>query len=437
MSPGHRNDGRAGGRRRPLIIGGIVAAVVLVGCGTAAGVHFATRSSAPPPPATISPQQAAELRLAKAEMKQVTRALHRVRVALPVSANAPAPAYSSSIFTRPLPSHQVFAYLPYWALGGEGSVNYADFTTIAYFSLGMHADGAVEKSGLGWDDMQSQSFSSFRSAAHAARVRVLLTVATVNAAVLDSLSTHPATAAARFLANVRPLLANYNFDGVNLDLEGTNGADRAGFARFVELVAAGVHAARHSYTVAIDVYPQSASDPNSFYDVKPIGRSVDQLFIMGYDMEDPTVPSANAPLTGLGLSDVDALQTYAAVVPRSKLILGTPWYGVDWTIVKHKHLPATFDAPITLVYSQIVAGGSKPLWDPSTDTVWFRYAYHGRAHEVWFDNGVSLALKSALAAQYSIAGVGVWALGMDSGNTDLLSALVGGAPVVKLPLAAH
>jgi hypothetical protein len=413
----------------------VVAAVILVALGAVAAVHYATRSSTPPA-AQLSPSQMAELRLARAELAQVTHALARVRVALPARAGAPAPAYSSAIFTRPLPSHQVFGYLPYWALDGEGSVNYADYTTIAYFSLGIDGAGGVEKSGLGWDDMQSRSFTSFRSAAHAAHVRVLLTIATVKPAVLDSLSARPKLAAARFLATVRPLLANYSFDGVDLDLEGTNGADRAGFAHFVQLVAAGVHAGGRHYTVAVDVYPQSASDPNSFYAVKPIARSADQLFIMGYDMNDPSVPSANAPLTGSGLSDAAALQTYTDTVPRSKLILGTPWYGVDWTIVKHKHLPSTVDAPVTLVYSQIVAGGTAPRWDPASDTVWFRYRYHGRMHEVWFDNGVSLALKTALAAQYSIAGVGVWALGMDGGDADLLSALVGGAPVVKLSLAA-
>lgn len=437
MSPGQRQGRPAGGRRRALLIGGL-AALVLVGLisfGVVAVVHYVFRPGPAQPP--LTPAQLAELRLERAETKQVNQALTRVRVDLPSRLGAPAPAYSRAIFPRPLPSHQVFGYLPFWELSHEGAINYQDYTTIGYFSLGIGANGALDESAtsLGWQDMQSRDFASFRSAAHAAHVRVLLTVATTDPGILDSLSSNPKSSAARLLTDLRPVLTRYSFDGLDLDLEGTNGADRAGFAHFVQLVAAGVHAAKASYTVAVDVYPQSAGDPNSFFAVKPLGQSADQLFIMGYDMEDPSVPSANAPLIGIGLSDVKALQTYVAAVPRSKLILGTPWYGVDWTVTQRKHHPATVDSPVTLVYSQIAAGNHAARWDPSTDTVWFSYSYRGRVHDVWFDNGVSLALKAALAAQYGVAGVGVWALGMDGGDSDLLSALVGGAPVVKLPLA--
>jgi hypothetical protein len=408
--------------------------LVLVG-GVFVAVHFISQASVPPA-ATPSPNQIYQEHLDQAELKQVNMALARVHVVLPGRANQQAPSYSSTIFAHPLPSHQVFGYLPYWSLSGAGSLNYSELTTVAYFSLGIRANGSVEQSGQAWDDMATPSFTSMISAAHSAHDRVLLTISTVDASVLDSLSNNPSACATKLAAALRPLLKSHSFDGVDLDLEGTNPADRAGFARFVQLVAAGVHGMDRSYTLAVDVYPQSAGDSTSFYDAASIGRSADDLFIMGYDMEDPGVPSANAPLTGSGLSDVGALQTYARVVPRAKLILGTPWYGVDWTLVKSRDGGPSVIDPVTLVYSQIAAGGHTALWDPGSDTVWFRYSYKGHEHEVWYDNGVSLALKTALAAQYKIAGVGVWALGMDGGDSDLLSALTGGSPVVKLPLAA-
>lgn len=431
MGQGHQQGGRAGGRRRARLIATVCAGIVVLGGGAAAALYL-TRSKGPSA-IQLTPAQTAQNRLYDAENAQVSHALARLNLALPKKAGKPAPGYSSAIFAQPLPSHQVFAYLPYWYLTSASAIDYSKLTTLAYFALGIDANGAIQKYGLAWQDMQSKAFAGVRTAARAAHVRLLLTVARTNAAVLDSISQHPAAAASKLVSQLRPFLKAGSFDGVDLDLEGTNGADREGYARFVKYVADGVHALGR--VLAVDVYPQSAGDPTSFYDPASIGRSADQLFIMGYDMENYSVPSANAPLTGTGITDAGALQTYTQVVPRSKLILGTPWYGVDWTLIKHRDGGPSGSSPITLVYSQIVADGHTPLWDPGSASVWFRYQYKGHQHEVWYDNGLSLAIKTALAAQYRIAGVGMWAIGMDGGSSDLLSALAGGAPVVKLPVS--
>ena len=48
-----------------------------------------------------------------------------------------------------------------------------------------------------------------------------------------------------------------------------------------------------------------------------------------------------------------------------------------------------------------------------------------------FDDPTSLALKAQLANSYHIAGVGIWALGMDGNNPAMLAALLGNAPAAK------
>jgi len=47
------------------------------------------------------------------------------------------------------------------------------------------------------------------------------------------------------------------------------------------------------------------------------------------------------------------------------------------------------------------------------------------------DDPTSLALKAQLANYFHIAGVGIWALGMDGNNPAMLAALLGNAPVAK------
>ena len=57
----------------------------------------------------------------------------------------------------------------------------------------------------------------------------------------------------------------------------------------------------------LDTYPTSAFDPLGFFDVKALFPHVDELFVMAYDMQDPGVASATAPLTNAPFSDATTL----------------------------------------------------------------------------------------------------------------------------------
>jgi len=153
--------------------------------------------------------------------------------------------------------------------------------------------------------------------------------------------------------------------------------------------------------------------------------------VMAYDMNNKTVPSPTAPLTGAGFNDLDAVQQYAAVVSPSKVILGVPYYGYDWpTIGPGLGDPATGPAT-ALHYSQIVATGGHVYWDPTTQTPWTSYQVGSQWHQTFFDNPTSLALKAELANTYHIAGLGIWSLGMEGDAPAMQAALQGNAPVVK------
>ena len=70
-------------------------------------------------------------------------------------------------------------------------------------------------------------------------------------------------------------------------------------------------------------------------------------------------------------------------------------------------------------------------WDATTDTAWTSYQVGTQWHETFFDDPTSLALKAQLANSCHIAGVGIWALGMDGNDPAMLAALLGNAPPVK------
>jgi spore germination protein YaaH len=126
--------------------------------------------------------------------------------------------------------------------------------------------------------------------------------------------------------------------------------------------------------------------------------------------------------------------SYVAAVKADKLILGTPLYGVSWPLGHRLRAPP--GTPIAVTYGQVLTAGHQGYWDPSTETPFERFRSGSRDYETWYDDPVSLALKTALAVELRLAGVGVWALGMDGNDAVVRTALAGGAPVVKLPLTA-
>jgi hypothetical protein len=406
----------------------------IVGVGSAAVVVIHHHDTPTTTTTTLTPAQAEQLRQQEAAQRTVEAAEGLVGVALPDRFGAEAPPLSASGFRHPLSPHQVVGFLPYWYLGDPGSVDLQALSTVAYYAIGINADGSLQESGSGWADIGDSAFQQLVSSAHQAGVRVLLTVSTDDETILDAISASPADTARTLLSSLVGVVKSNDLDGVDLDLEGRNGADQAGFARFVHLVSQGLHAANATWDVMIDTYPQSASDPDDFFDIEAIAPSVDQIFVMAYDMYSDGVPSANSPLTGASISVVAALQTYTAIVPPSKLVLGVPFYGADWTLPQG-YIPGYASAPVSLTYSTIAGSGHQPLWDPTTDTVFFSYRYQGNEHETWFDDPLTLALKAALAQEYRVGGVGVWALGMDGAGSGMLPALLGGAQPLREPLA--
>ncbi len=179
------------------------------------------------------------------------------------------------------------------------------------------------------------------------------------------------------------------------------------------------------------VYASAAGDPGGFADVAALAPAVDGFFVMAYDMNSKTQPSATSPLFGASFSDELALEEFCKVVPPSKVILGVPFYGYDWPTVDGTPASAATGSESPLSYAAIAAAGHPTFWDPVTDTPWTAYQVGTKWHRTYFDDPTSLALKAQLANFFHIAGVGIWALGMDNNDPAMMAALVGDAPVVK------
>jgi hypothetical protein len=351
-------------------------------------------------------------------------------LALPPATAPPAPAPPTLAAGPPLQSHEIFGFAPWWNLAGEQSFDVKDLTTLAYFSVDANPDGTIAQSGSGWVGYESQALADLVDRAHAADDRVVLTVSCFDQRSLDQLTSDPG-APARLASALVPLVSAKNLDGVNFDFEGKGRRDRQGLDTLIAFVAGRLRAADPHWQVTMSTYASSAGDATGFFDVPGLVQSVDGFFVMAYDMNDPSTPSPTSPLSGPGNVDAVDLAEYAQVVPRSKIVLGIPYYGYDWpTAGPDAGDPAT-GPPTPVSYAQVAGAHLPSYWDQSSQTPWTAYQSGAQWHQVYYDDPTSLALKARLANADGIAGVGIWALGMDGGNPAMLAALLGRAAPAK------
>jgi hypothetical protein len=353
---------------------------------------------------------------------------------LPEATAPPAPAPPALTASAPLHSHEVFGFAPWWDLGDEGAFDVKDLTTLAYFSLDVNPDGTIDRSNSGWVGYESQALADLVSRAHGADDRVVLTVTCFDQHALDQLTSDPA-APDNLASALIQLISAKNLDGVNFDFEGNGPQDRQGLDNLIASVSGQLRAADPHWQITMSTYASSAGDPNGFFDIAGLNRSVDGFFVMAYDMNSRSSPSPTAPLTGPGNVDAVDMAEYSQVVPPSKIILGVPYYGYDWPTTGPNAGAAATGGPSPVTYSQVAADmASQHLpsyWDQSSQTPWTAYQSGGQWHQVYFDDPTSLALKARLADADHLAGVGVWALGMDGNDPAMLAALLGNAPPAK------
>jgi len=367
----------------------------------------------------------------------------------PVSGGTPTPLPTPAgpPRVRALAGREVFGFLPYWKLGQPTTnLDLRQLTTIAYFGVEAHQDGhliRLSKAGAvppGWAGFESQPFADMLTAAHAAHVRVVLTIQRFAWTPGQSRRTvkllqNPA-ARASLVQDIAGVVKDRGIDGINLDWEPVPAAVRDDFTTFVrELRAAldGVHAGLEltfDLTTALGSYDLPALTADD---------GADAALVMGYDYRVATAARAGstAPLdTGSGFGLRGTVAEALAVVAPERVILGLPWYGRAWsTVSADAHAltqdPATFGASQTVEYGAAVAQAQLTgrLYDDAEASAWSVYqAASCRAcpatwRQIWYDDVDSFRTKVGLALDQGLRGIGIWALGDDGAHPELWSAL--------------
>jgi Glycosyl hydrolases family 18 len=424
--------------RNLLIVCGVFL-LLLIGV----GIVFAVIS---PPKAKLTPGQLQQLkaeqaarRLLKTETKDVTAAKKLLAVSLPTKKNSPAPAAGATLFAKPLRSHEVWNFLQYFDLGTVNVAELSASSAVIYSGVCVSSTGSIDDTAGECGDettaLASAAFTTFVGAAHAAGASVLLSVNAFDDTTIAPLVADPAQSASTLATAVLPILSTDGLNGVNLDIEGSDPTESKGFVAFVTAFVGDIRETDPSAEIVLDSYAGSAAGSSNFFDIHALAPLVNRIFVEAYQLNDSDLSSPNAPIasSSLGYSVVQTLVQYEKEMPPSELILGVPFYGLDYTTVGSRlGSEAVTASPIEVTYDAVATAGRKSLWDPASMTPYSIFRSDGKWHQLWFEDPASIALKVALAVKLGAAGVGAWSLGMESDSSAMLTAMTGGIVPKKI-----
>jgi MYXO-CTERM domain-containing protein len=133
---------------------------------------------------------------------------------------------------------------------------------------------------------------------------------------------------------------------------------------------------------------------------------------------------ANSPLPAVQ----SAVNGFLAQAPAASIVMGVPYYGYDWPTATDSPGSNTSAGGTTVLFRDVFGKFATygRLWDPASQTPWYRYMAGAQQRQGWVDDDQSLALKFAWVNQSGLAGVMIWALGYDAGRAEAWDALRAG-----------
>lgn len=349
---------------------------------------------------------------------------------------------SPSVQNKGTGKRQVVGFLPYWLLS-KATKDYSPYlTTLTYFALRIDKDGSIVKKVSptqyepGWYALTSGKADDLFAQARTSHIALSLTIDSGNIDSIDSFISSASASASTLVAQIQPLLQQYGFSDLNLDIEYTKNAsdnERKNFLEFVHDVQRDLPS---GITLTVEVSPVDTIQ-KQLIDISRIGTYANTIILMAYDYHSPDsfVAGPVAPLFGAGVeSEFDvttAVDTLRKEIPSQKIVLGIPLYGYEWetlgTIPRSAIIPgsgvlASNNRAETLlsacqnctVHSDDVAKESY-LSFFSNDT-------HTN-HAIFFPDSLSTAAKRDYAIENNLGGLALWALGYE--GSTILNPLVG------------
>ena len=387
-----------------------------------------------------------------------------VGTAGPDGSAVPPASGQSGVIPTPTPrpelgGTELYGYLPYWRMNESTAAYVRDvpLSTIALFSVGAKRDGSINTGPLGYQRIAGPVGRQIIAEAHQRDVRVELVFTSFgerkNAVFFGrkparggpptmppgaSPASSPASSSGESPGPTHPggpsrqapwtrtvdelvaLALDLDVDGINVDVELLTEADREAYGAFL----------RDLRTALLDARPKARVSVATEAGERGVGNAataaaagVDRIFLMGYDYHwSGSQPGASSPVDRIdGLYDLRwSIDSYLdAGVPRDRILLGLPLYGMTWRSTG----PDRFAPVVGSGKSWILDGNLDvlldPEFEPQRDPIEHAEFFVEQDDDTWlhtyYDSPATLRLKLALARDHGLAGGGFWAIGYEQG----------------------
>jgi spore germination protein len=212
--------------------------------------------------------------------------------------------------------------------------------------------------------------------------------------------------------SIDSLVTANGYDGITIDFEALNPADKTRLTIFMSRVYDRLHPKGKLVTAVVAAKTRDISTGwAAVYDYAALYKVVDYVMVMAYDYSYPGGnPGPIAPLNKLRDTATYALSK----MPARQIIWGMGVYGYDWPEGPDGKSLGMAD-PRTWAEADAIAHqpGAQSGYDASAQGAWARYTTNGQLREVWYENEQSFEAKLSLVTGDSMAGFALWRLGQE------------------------
>jgi hypothetical protein len=315
---------------------------------------------------------------------------------------------------------KIYGWHPYWSGSVYTAYDWSMLSDFCYFDYAVSpTTGQNTNSSFAW----STSAAVTAAQSNGCKIHFCVTL-------FASHATFWATPSAQttLINNIVSLLNSRSANGVNIDFEGMGSSDKTPFKNFMVNLKSALVAANPNYKLSMALY---AVDWSGTFDIPNLNPVVDDFIIMGYDYyySGSTTAGPESPLynfqTSYNYTCTKSITYYLKQgVPPSKLLLGLPYYGREWSTAAALAPAATtgsFTSSRTYAYVKAnpsTYSAANKKWEANCFNPYYSFVVSGQQRQCWIDDVYSMGRKFDMVKQRGIAGIGIWALGYDNGYND-------------------
>lgn len=197
---------------------------------------------------------------------------------------------------------------------------------------------------------------------------------------------------------IKEFRRNPSYDGLNLDIENVDEADKSNYLQFVKELYAELRENDLKLILDLPVLDETL-------DYEALSENSDYVILMMYDQHYVTGkpgPIASIPWTKSILED--------SKIPKEKLLGGVGTYGYNWK-VDSKQVATGSSLDFDSIAHLSVVENVEIRWDEESQNHFMKYVKDDVSHEIWFLDRTTLYYQLNALLKRGSSGIAIWKLG--------------------------